>query len=83
MESVPGERENPKRTDPVDRLVEALDAFNQVTLDFCAETGTEYVDAARAMRGSEAEEFYYDDVHLNEAGSEVWVKRRSSFPPPR
>jgi lysophospholipase L1-like esterase len=54
------------RYDPVD-LRDGLDQFNQILLEICQEEAVECVDLAADMTGQE--QYYYDDIHFNVAGS--------------
>jgi lysophospholipase L1-like esterase len=51
-------------------LIEAFAAYNQEMLSVCRNHNAICIDAASALNGNPA--YFYDDVHLNYAGAEVF-----------
>lgn len=49
-------------------LAEGLEAFNDITRDVCRARGLFCIDLARLLPAKA--EYYYDDMHFNEAGAE-------------
>jgi hypothetical protein len=67
-----GSMESPRGFVSAADMGRAMDLFNRGMLDVCREDGLECYDLASAIpkRGS----FFYDDVHFNEAGSQLVAK---------
>ncbi len=64
-----GDKEVPHaRYRPTD-LERALRAFNDVTLRVCEISAARCIDLASELTVPQRESYYYDDVHLNEAGA--------------
>jgi len=68
-------------------LFEAMNAWNDVTLDVCAASEAECIDIAAAVPRDTT--MFYDDVHFTEAGSlriaeelSGWFQDRPPFAPP-
>lgn len=58
-------------------LANLMRRYNQTLQQVCLETGAEYVDAATPMAGQE--QYFHDDLHLNEKGCDHFAEILARF----
>jgi hypothetical protein len=79
-----GDRAAPSGRYTVETLGEGMGQYNQVMLEVCGQRQIRCIDLAAEMNGRV--EWFYDDVHFNEAGSRhvaevMWRELADLLPP--